>query len=98
MAAAVAASRLRFFCTSGQVPATFCSPIAYWPATPRISLPVVRNSAWQTGHVRRVCCSSPNSSRRPACEVYQRPKHGAQRTCQLSARPTAHPACFRPLH
>eukprot|EP00964_Phaeocystis_antarctica_P020722 scaffold11460_cov64-Phaeocystis_antarctica.AAC.7 len=81
-----------------QVPATFCSPIAYWSATPRISLPAARSSAWQTGHERRVCFGSPNSSRRAACEEYQRPRHGAQRTCQLSAQPTARPACFKPLH
>ena len=27
------------------VPATFCNPIAYWSATPRISLPAARSSA-----------------------------------------------------
>eukprot|EP00964_Phaeocystis_antarctica_P060432 scaffold36047_cov56-Phaeocystis_antarctica.AAC.6 len=69
--------------------------MAYCPATPRSD---ARSSAWQTGHVRRICFGSPDASRRAACEEYQRPRHGAQRKCQLSAQPTVDPTSFRPLH
>ena len=81
-----------------QVFANFSNPMAYSPAPQRISLPVPRSSLWHTGHVRRVCFGRPLSSRSEACVVNHRLRHGAQTRCLLSARPTAHPASFSPLH